>query len=143
MKTPEITPDKSTMIFLFLAYCLLSSGPFGANSSFLLQAADCTTNSDACSSGAKKLSLFEAASMAENTASQPAPAPVKKSAASGKAPAAIPAPSLSTAAAPAPASFPYEPGGKLSSPAWLLLVIAGFAGLYFYLRGGARKRKRK
>lgn len=143
MKTFEIKPDKNAAIFLFLASCFLSPGPFGANPAFLLQAADCTKSSDACSSGAKKLSPFEEASLAENAAPHPAPAPVKKSAAAARTPAAVPAPSLSTAAASAPASFPYEPGGKLSSPAWLLLVIAGFTGLYFYLRGGIRKRKRK
>ena len=74
--------------------------------------------------------------MTENPA---APAPVKKAQAALKQ---APAPVVSSSAAAAPESGP-APDGELSNPAWLVLVAGGFAGLYFYLRGGIKRRRRK
>lgn len=105
-------------------------------------ATDCSKNSDACAAGVKKLSPFEEASLRES-------APPHAETASGKtAPQAIPAAGPASAASSSPVAavqppLPPGPGGNLSSPAWLILVIAGFAGLYFYLRGGLKKRRRK
>ena len=96
---------------------------------------DCSKNLDACSAGTKKLSPFVAASLRESTPPH-IEAPARKA-----SPAAV---ASSSAAVPAVAAdLPRETGGKLSSPAWLFLVIAGFTGLYFYLREGTKKRKRK
>lgn len=77
--------------------------------------------------------------MSENTAPPAAPAPVKKAQAALKQ---GPAPAVSSSAAAAPEGGP-APDGRLSSPAWLVLVAGGFAGLYFYLRGGIKRRRRK
>lgn len=96
---------------------------------------DCSKSTDTCSAGTKKLSPFLEASLRE---SKP---PHIEAKAKKKADSALPA---STAPAAAlPSDMPAETGGRLSSPAWLLLVIAGFAGLYFYLSGGEKKRRRK
>ncbi len=96
---------------------------------------DCAKSTDTCAAGAKKLSPFIEASLRESKPPH-IEAKVKK--------AAVPALPASTAAAAAlPAGMPAETGGRLSSPAWLLLVIAGFAGLYFYLRGGNTRRRKK
>lgn len=96
---------------------------------------DCSKTQDACAAGTKKMSPFVAASLRESTPPH-SEAAVKK--------ASSPAVAASSAAiAPAPVGIPSEAGGRLSSPAWLLLVIAGFTGLYFYLREGSKKRKRK
>ncbi|MHB0994913.1 MAG: hypothetical protein ACYC2I_00945 [Elusimicrobiales bacterium] len=101
-------------------------------------AEDCAKNADACSAGRKTLSPFLAASAAEPEAAKPAPplrkaslrqAPVSTAPAAGEIPAA-----------PAPAA---APGPQASSPAWVLLVIAGLAGLYYYLGGGRRRGRRK
>ena len=94
---------------------------------------DCTKNSEACAAEAKKLSPFIEASLRESVP------PHTENAA--KKTAAAPAVAISSPAAAA--GMPAETGGRLSSPAWLLLVLAGFTGLYFYLRGGIRKRRRK
>ncbi len=96
--------------------------------------ADCSKNQDACAAGTKKMSPFVEASLREST-----PPHIEAAARKVSAPAAA----ASSAAAQVPAGIPSEPGGRLSSPAWLLLVIAGFTGLYFYLREGSKKRKRK
>ncbi len=96
---------------------------------------DCAKSTDACAAGTKKLSPFQEASLRESKPPH-MEAKVKK--------AEVPALPASTAAAAAlPAGMPAETGGRLSSPAWLLLVIAGFTGLYFYLRGGEKKRRKK
>jgi len=98
-------------------------------------AADCSKNSDACA--AKKLSPFEEASLRESALPHEQES-IKKATAAAKASSAQA--EVSTAAVPA---VPVETGGRLSSPAWLFVVIAGFAALYFYLRGGLKKRRRK
>ena len=96
---------------------------------------DCSKSTDTCAAGTKKLSPFLEASLRESKPPH-IEAKAKK--------AADPALPASTAAASSiPTGIPAEAGGGLSSPAWLLLVIAGFAGLYFYLRGGEKKRRRK
>ncbi|MDO8806211.1 MAG: hypothetical protein Q7R35_17480 [Elusimicrobiota bacterium] len=111
--------------------------------SSFLHAADCSKNSDACAAGAGKLSPFAAASMVENTTAQAAPAEAKKGQAPLKPANAAPALAVSSSVPPVPAGPSSEAGGRLSSPAWLILVISGFVGLYFYLRGGIKKRRRK
>lgn len=93
---------------------------------------DCSKTQDACAAGNKKMSPFVAASLRESTPPHIEAAAKKTS-----------SPAVAASSAPVPAGFPVEPGGRLSSPAWLLLVIAGFVGLYFYLREGTKKRKRK
>ncbi len=92
--------------------------------------ADCSKQ-DACSAGKKSLSPFVQASLRESVPPH-IESPAKRSTAA--------AAGVSTAPA---AGVPAEPGGKLSSPAWLLLVLAGFAALYFYLRGSEKRRKKK
>ena len=94
---------------------------------------DCSKSTDTCAAGTKKLSPFLEASLRE---SKPPHIETK-----AKKTAAPVLPASTTAGLPA--EMPAETGGRLSSPAWLLLVIAGFAGLYFYLRGGEKKRRRK
>lgn len=96
---------------------------------------DCAKSTDTCAAGTKKLSPFLEASLRESKPPH-IEAKAKK--------AADPAIKASTAPAAAlPSDMPAETGGRLSSPAWLLLVIAGFAGLYFYLRVEEKKRRRK
>lgn len=103
-------------------------------------AADCPKNSDACSGGAKSSSPFLAASLAAPAKAEAKPAAVK---AAPAAPAKSPVQAAAVQASSAPAATqPVVPGGP-SSPAWLLLVGGGLAGLYFYLSGGQRKAKRK
>lgn len=96
--------------------------------------ADCSKTADACAAGKKNTSPFVQASLRESV-----PPHIENAARKTGSPAL----SASTAPSSLPAGVPAESGGRLSSPAWLLLVIAGFAGLYFYLREGAKKRKRK
>ncbi len=103
---------------------------------------DCTDNSDACAAGKKKLSPFIEASRAEKTVPQSVPARANKRRAAASPAEAAPAVAASTAAAFAvPAGRPAA--GGFSNPSWLLLVFAGFAGLYLYLRGGGNRRRRK
>ena len=97
---------------------------------------DCSKSTDTCAAGTKKLSPFLEASLRESKPPHVEAKPKKTE--------TVPLLPASTAAAPGlPAGIPSETGGKLSSPAWLLLVIAGFVGLYFYLRGGEKKRRKK
>ncbi len=96
---------------------------------------DCSKTQDACAAGNKKMSPFVAASLRESSP------PHIEAAAKKNSPPAVAA--SSAAIIPVTAGIPVEPGGRLSSPAWLFLVIAGFTGLYFYLREGSKKRKRK
>lgn len=101
-------------------------------------AEDCAKNADACSAGRKTLSPFLAATAAEPEPAKPAPQS-KKSAAPRQA-----AVSTAPAAVDVPAPGPEAPAGRQkSSPAWVLLVIAGLAGLYFYLSGGRSRGRRK
>lgn len=117
--------------------------------SFCLAAQDCGKNADACTDS-RPVSPFVAASRAGSApqarpAAKTAPAPVKTSAllpAAAQPAAPQQAPAQAEAA---PAAAPAAAGsqGAMASPGWLLFVAAGVTGLYFYLRGGARKGKRK
>lgn len=110
---------------------------------------DCAKNADACAGGKKISSPFAAASLAELKQGRIKKEPELKPAPRRKAPELKPAPepaaqeaapAASTAAAaelPAPAA-----AKELSSPFWLFFVGGSLAGLYFYLRGGARKGRR-
>ncbi|MBI5743431.1 MAG: hypothetical protein HY952_02665 [Elusimicrobia bacterium] len=106
---------------------------------------DCAKSADACSSGNKKMSAFLAASATEPAPAVKPAAPVKKAAVKKpvlvkkELPAAV---AVSSAPAPAPAA-PQPADNGISSPAWLLLVGGGLAGLYFYLGAGARKGRGK
>lgn len=102
-------------------------------------AADCPKNSDACSGGAKSSSPFLAASLAAPAKAEAKPA-VVKAAPAAPVKASVPAAAVQVSTA---AAVPPAVPGKCSSPAWLLLVGGGLAGLYFYLSGGQRKAKRK
>ena len=119
--------------------------------SFCLAAQDCAKNAEACSASSTRavpaspfLAASRAAAQAPAPAAKPAAQAVKPAAAEAKpAVAAVPA---AENAVPAPAEAPVQsapamPG--MSSPAWLLFVIGGVAGLYFYLRSGSRRGKRK
>ena len=75
-------------------------------------AEDCPKNTDACAAGAKKTLPFMAAAAAAEE--------------KAKAPAAV---------KPLSASKP-------AAAAWLLFIGAAIAGLYYYLRGNSRKRKK-
>lgn len=104
---------------------------------FAAAAEDCAKNADACAAGKKTLSPFLSASAAEPEAPRPAP-PLKKAALRQAAASTAPA------SAEVPAPVPAAPAGpQASSPAWLLLVIAGLAGLYYYLAGGRHRGRRK
>lgn len=113
---------------------------------------DCAKSADACAGGKRSASPFVAASLAEmkqgkiRKAPELRPAPPKKTPELKPAPkpAEQPAaPAASTAAVPA-AALPAPAAAKeLSSPFWLFFVGGSLAGLYFYLRGGARKGGRK
>jgi len=96
---------------------------------------DCSKNLDACSAGTTKQSPFIAASLRESV-----PPHVERMVKKTTAPFLAPS---TAAASEAAGASPAEAGGRLSSPAWLLLVFTGVAGLYFYLRGGNKKRRRK
>jgi len=135
MKKYETGAVQRIIVSLFISSFILHPSSF-------LHAADCAKDSDSCAGGIAKLSPFVEASRAENTASPAAPAPAKKRQASLKQAPAARDLAVSSAAAAAPDSASV-PDGDLSSPAWLVLVAGGFAGLYFYLRGGMKKRRRK
>lgn len=132
MKNNRTGLSKGIILPLFIFSFFLHPAP-------LLCADDCAKNADSCAAGTRTLSPFVEASRAENTAAPAAPAPVKKAQAVLKQ---APVLAVSTSAAPVPEGGP-APDGKLSSPAWLILVAGGFAGLYFYLRGGIKRRRRK
>lgn len=99
-----------------------------------LNAEDCAKNSDACSSGAKAVSPFLAAS-AQPVKTTAAPAAVKP--APAVPPAQAPLASTAAVAVPAPET------GASSNPLWLLFVGAGMAALYFYLGGRKKRGKRR
>ena len=104
-------------------------------------AEDCAKNSDACSAANKKLSPFLEASAAEQKPPAPASGPLKRTSlrqAEVRQPAIVPAPAEPAAPSAAPAA-----SRNVSSPLWLLFVCGGVAGLYFYLRGGARRGRKK
>ncbi|OGR77003.1 MAG: hypothetical protein A2X32_06895 [Elusimicrobia bacterium GWC2_64_44] len=101
---------------------------------------DCAKSTDACSAGAKQLSPFAAASLAKDEAPRSrvpvlkqAPAPSESA---PQAPAAV-------STAPAPAAPAAASRQALSSPAWLVFVAGALAGLYFYLRSGSKRGRRK
>lgn len=121
-------------------------------------AEDCAKNADACAGGKKAASPFTAASLSEMKPAPAKKAPELKPAPEKKAPEPKPAtekrlpdqaPAAEAAAAPAApeaGTAPVPPPAQrreLSSPLWLLFVGGALAGLYFYLRGSARKGGRK
>ena len=134
MKNRHILRAKRITAFLFISFFFLHPSSF-------LYSSDCPENSDACSTGSKKLSPFVEASLRES-APPHTEGTVKKTIPPEKQ-AAAPAVTVFFSTAPAAQAGPAEAGGKLSSPVWVLIVIAGVAGLYFYLRGGTQKRRRK
>ena len=102
---------------------------------------DCPKNADACVPGAQKALPFQqAAAAAEEKAKAPAArektVEAAKPAAAAPEPAAVPEVSTGTSA-----RQPAE--NKLSSPAWLLFMAAVMAGLYFYLRGNAKRGRKR
>lgn len=106
-----------------------------------LCAQDCAKSADACAAPKKSLSPFLAASAAEPAAVK---TPAKSAPAAAVKPAPVPAAKTAEAAAvpTAPAAPAAAAGRAASSPAWLLFVAALLVGLYFYLNGG-KKGKRK
>ena len=128
MKKQKTITVKRAIALLFISS--LSLCP-----SYFIHAAGCSGDSGACSAGGQKLSPFIAASLRESVPPH-IEGPVKRSA----------APTIlvsAAAASPVFSGVPPEAGGRLSSPAWLILMLAGFAWLYFYLRGGDKKNRRK
>jgi len=117
---------------------------------------NCDKNSDACSAGNKKLSPFlQAVSAAQDASAQTSSAPTREPreklaggrVTAGRKKASMRQAELSTAPAAVEVSSaaPAAPadGGSASSPAWLIFVAAGIAGLYFYINGGKRRGRRK
>jgi len=105
---------------------------------------DCAKSTDACSAGARQVSPFAAASLAGSKPAKPALV-LKQGAAPEEKPAAP-----KESAAPAQVSTAPEPAAPaaparrdMSSPAWLVFVAGALAGLYFYLRSGAKRGRRK
>lgn len=116
--------------------------------SFCLAAQDCSKNAEACSAPSTRAvptSPFLAASRAAAQAPAAPAAPAIKSAEPATAASKPAQPQAVEPAAPS-AEVPARPEPSrpdMSSPAWLLFVIGGVAGLYFYLRSGSRRGKRK
>ena len=106
----------------------------------------CAKNSDACSGGKKQFSPFAAASLSEMERAQDARRPELKPGPVKKEPELEPAPEKK-AGAPQASAVPQAASAaaarELSSPLWLFFVGGSLAGLYFYLRGGSRKGRRK
>jgi uncharacterized membrane protein len=101
-------------------------------------AADCAKNSDACTAPAKPASPFmQAVEAAAKTPAAGKPAARSERLQDAPAPAQPPA---AAPAAPAPAAAPAR---TLSDPAWLIFVGGMVAGLYFYLGGGVKKKRKK
>lgn len=99
---------------------------------------DCAKSSDACAAVGKQLSPFAAASLSEP---RPAAVAAAKRAELKQAvpPKQAPAVEVSTAAA-----IPAAPVSRtLANPAWLVFVAGALAGLYFYLRSGSKRGRRK
>ncbi|HAT71981.1 MAG TPA: hypothetical protein DCS63_04120 [Elusimicrobia bacterium] len=97
-------------------------------------ATDCAGNADACAASSAKTSPFLAASAAEPATDKRPAAVTKETAAPGPGTPAVAAVSSATAAAP---SLPAS-----SSPLWLIFIFVSVTGLYLYL-GGAGKRRKK
>ncbi|OGS56139.1 MAG: hypothetical protein A3J79_00110 [Elusimicrobia bacterium RIFOXYB2_FULL_62_6] len=110
-------------------------------------AEDCSRSGDACKQPAKAATPFmaevkkAAAEAPELRQGKPAEPELKQG--RSKDPELKPAPVQAPAAAPE-AAAPAVPADKetLSKPAWLLLVFALLAGLYYYLREGKKRGKK-
>ena len=119
---------KTTMLFLFFTAALL---PTAARSE-----GGCSGR-EACAASAKKTSGF----LKTVEAAQKAPSPA---AAEQKAvPAKPPETPVSVADAAAAPKSPESAQGGPSKSAWLLLVGGGLAALYYYLKEGKRKGRKK
>lgn len=112
-------------------------------------AEDCAKNADACSQSGKKLSPFVQASLREARTPDPAGKP---GAALRQAPPAKPRAELKPAPVPSAAAVSSAPAAAapaapakegLSSPLWLFFVAGSLAGLYFYLRGGTKRGRKR
>jgi len=136
MKTRPPKRSLRALLCLILVLC----------SAAVLHAEDCAPDADACSAKTSRQSPFLQASAVENAktpaAEKVSRAPVKTG---PVAPAVVPAVAPAVAVSPAPPEVSSAPpaAGGLASPAWLLPIAGGLAGLYFYLRGGNKKRRRR
>jgi hypothetical protein len=127
---------KITVLFLFFTAALL---PASARSE-----GGCLKGQEACSASHKKSSSFlEAVETAGKgigkgkvTATSSSNLPPNSSGRPAKAVMA------GTSTFPTPLTAVGEQGG-LSEPAWLLLVGGGLAALYYYLKEGNRKGRKK
>ena len=126
---------KKSIILPALVFCLAAG---------LWAADDCSKSADACRPQIKKITPF----MAEIQKAQKAPelkqGVVRQAALKqGEPKARLVAVSTAVAAKPvgdAPAA-PQTQKETLSKPAWLLVIGALLAGLYFFLKEGKGKRK--
>ena len=119
---------KTPAIFLFFAAAVFTP------CSQTFAEGDCPRGQEVCSSPAKENLGFLTALQ---TAQEPAAPPAKALSPVPQAPAA-PASRAELSKASA-----ENPAGGFSKPGWLLAVGAGLAALYYYLRDGARKRKKR
>jgi hypothetical protein len=118
---------KITILFLFFTAALLPASALGG----------CPKGREACPASAKKTSGF----LKTVEAAQKAPSPA---AAEQKAvPAKPPETPVSVADAAAAPKSPESAQGGPSKSAWLLLVGGGLAALYYYLKEGKRKGRKK
>ena len=109
---------KITILFLFFAAALLPASALGG----------CPDGREACSASAKKTSGFLKAVEAAQKASSPAAEEQK--------------PAPSEPAAETQKSGENAQGGH-SGPAWLLLAGGGLAALYYYLKEGKRRGRKR
>jgi hypothetical protein len=126
-----------------LLFCLLAFSPLLAYGG--ADTPGCPKDADACvAAPARRSAFLEAAAKLQPAAAQPAKA-AKKAAAAVKAVAAAGVPTAAVAGSTVTAAdAPVVPQPAASSnPLWVLFAGAGLAGLYFYLRSGSAKKKRR
>ena len=125
----ELVSKRRSILFLFFTAALLPASALGG----------CPDGREACSASAKKTSGFLKAVEAAQKA--PSPAAMEQKAVPAKPPETpVSASSLDTAAAE---KSPESAQGGPSKPAWLLLAGGGLAALYYYLKEGKYKRRKK
>jgi len=132
---------KKIILLPAFVFCLVSG---------LWAADDCSKSADACKPQIKKLTPFMAALEKAQKAPDLKQGTTREIALRPGEPEARPAASAASPLAeiakdgpsgPSPAEAPAEKR-TLSQPAWLLLVAALLAGLYYFLKEGKKKRKR-
>lgn len=119
---------KITILFLFFTTALFPASALGG----------CPMGREACPASAKKTSGFLKAVAAAQKA--PFPAAAEQKAVPAKPPETPVSAYQNTAAAQ---KSPESAQGGPSRPAWFLLAGGGLAALYYYLKEGKRKGRKK